>query len=73
MAISKQKIFKVHSNVANLDQVLARFVSLHCVHPVQANEFVEQVHGLTSLHSSNPCSIIYKEIKDLEKEKDIEN
>jgi len=68
MAIAKQKIFKINSNIANLEQVLERFVCLQCVHPIQANEFVEQVHGLTSIHSTNPCSIIYKELKDLEKE-----
>jgi V/A-type H+-transporting ATPase subunit I len=72
MAIAKQKLVKINSNIANLEQVLERFVCLHCVHPVQANEFVEQVHGLTSLHSTNPCSIIYKEIKDLEKENNFE-
>ncbi|MBI9009616.1 MAG: V-type ATP synthase subunit I [Tenericutes bacterium] len=72
MAIAKQKIFKINSNIANLNQVLEKFVCLHCAHPIQANEFVEQVHGLTSLNTSNPCDIIYKEIKDLEKENNFE-
>jgi len=68
MAIAKLKLFKINSNVTNLDQVLEKFVSLHCVHPVQANQFVEQVKGLTALNTTNPCNLIYKEILDLERE-----
>jgi V/A-type H+-transporting ATPase subunit I len=68
MAISKLKLFRITSTKANLDLVLERFVNLDCVHPVEANEFVDQVHGLTAIESSNPCNVIYKEIQDLEKE-----
>ena len=48
MAIAKLKLFTITSNLTNLDPVLERFVNLDCVHPVQASEFVDQVHGLTS-------------------------
>ncbi len=68
MAVSKLQLVKINSNKANLESVLERFVSLHCLHPVLASEFVDSVHGLTSIHSNNPCSLIYKEILDLEKE-----
>lgn len=68
MAIAKLKLLKINSNITNLDQVLERFVSLHCVHPVQANQFVERVKGLTALNTTNPCNLIYKEILDLERE-----
>ena len=72
MAISKLKLFRITSNITDLDLILERFVNLEWVHPVEANKFVDQVHGLTSFESSNPCSRIYKEIKDLEKENDFE-
>jgi V/A-type H+-transporting ATPase subunit I len=68
MGVAKLKLIKINANVANLDEVLERFVCLHCVHPVQANEFIDQVHGLTSIIPTDPCSIIYNEIKELEKE-----
>lgn len=72
MAVAKLKLFRINANVTNLDQVLERFVSLECVHPVEANKFVDQVHGLTSIISQNPCSLIYKELIDIEKENQIE-
>ncbi|XMB73223.1 V-type ATPase 116kDa subunit family protein [Mycoplasmatota bacterium WC30] len=68
MAIAKLKLFTITSNLTNLDTVLERFVNLDCVHPVKASEFVDQVHGLTSFTSTNPCNVIFKEIEDLEKE-----
>ena len=72
MAISKLKLFRITSNKADLDLILERFVNLEWVHPVEANQFVDQVHGLTSFESNNPCNRIYKEIKDLEKENNFE-
>ena len=72
MAISKLKLFRITSNKTDLDLILERFVNLEWVHPVEANQFVDQVHGLTTFESSNPCNRIYKEIKDLEKENNFE-
>ena len=68
MALAKLNLFRITSNLTNLDAVLERFVNLQFVHPIGANKFVDQVHGLTSFESSNPCNIIFKEITDLEKE-----
>ena len=70
MAISKLKLFRITSSISNLDLILERFVNLQCVNPVEASQFVDQVHGLTSVESSNPCNRIYKELQDLEKEND---
>ncbi len=71
MAIAKLKLFRITTSLTNLDPVLERFVNLDCVHPVKASEFVDQVHGLTSFESNNPCNVIYKEIEDLEKENNV--
>ncbi len=70
MSIAKLKLFRITANLVNLDNVLERFVNLDCVHPIQATQFVDRVHGLTSFVASNPCNIIYNEIKEIEKEND---
>jgi len=68
MAISKLKLFRINSNVTNLDTILERFVDLKCVHPVKSSEFIDRVHGLTSFVSSNPSNVIFKELEEIEQE-----
>ena len=68
MGNAKLKLFRINSNLANLEEVLEKFVCLTCVYPVKAHEFVSQVHGLTTMDVVNPYVDIDKEIKDLEKE-----
>lgn len=68
MAISKLKLFRINSNVTNLDTILERFVDLKCVHPVKSSEFIDRVHGLTSFVSSNPSDVIFKELEKIEQE-----
>lgn len=68
MAIEKLKLFRINSNLPNLDKVLERFVDLSCVHPNLASEFVDRVHGLTSFASLNPYNVVYNELMDIEKE-----
>ncbi len=68
MAIAKLKLFRINANITDLDNVLEKFVHLHCVHPIKSSEFIDRVHGLTSFVSSNPCNIIYKELQDIEVE-----
>ncbi|MCK5731400.1 MAG: V-type ATP synthase subunit I, partial [Tenericutes bacterium] len=70
MAIEKLKLFRINADLTDLDMILERFVDLHCVHPIEASEFIDKVHGLTSFVSLNPCNIIYKELQDIEKEND---
>ncbi|MCK4551914.1 MAG: V-type ATP synthase subunit I [Tenericutes bacterium] len=72
MAIEKLKLFRINADLTDLDMILERFVDLHCVHPIEASEFIDKVHGLTSFVSVNPCNIIYKELQDIEKENDYE-
>ncbi|MBN2541121.1 MAG: V-type ATP synthase subunit I [Bacilli bacterium] len=71
MAIAKLKLFRINANVTDLDDVLEKFVNLHCVHPIKSSEFIDRVHGLTSFVSSNPCNIIYKELQDIEVENNL--
>ncbi len=71
MAITKLKLFRLNGNLKDLDRILERFVSLQCVHPIKANEFIDRVHGLTAFTAENPCNIIYKELQDIEKENDV--
>lgn len=68
MAIAKTKLVNITADLQDLDKVLERFVGLRCIHPVLATEFVEKVHGLTAFSADNPCSVILKELTDMEKE-----
>lgn len=68
MAIAKLKLVRINANLTDMDLVLEKFVDLHCFHPIRANEFIDRVHGLTSFATENPCSVIHKELKDIEKE-----
>ena len=72
MAIEKLKLFRIYSDLTNLDLILERFVDLSCVHPIAADEFIDRVHGLTSFVSVNPSNVIYKELQDIEKENNYE-
>ena len=71
MAIAKLKLFNISSSNKNIDPILARFIELDYVHPVNASEIVDTVHGLQSYSTDNPCNIILKEILDIEKENQI--
>lgn len=68
MAITKTRLVNITSNLNVLDKVLERFVDLECIHPVSSSQFVERVHGLTSFSSENPCSVILKELSEIEQE-----
>ncbi|MDY0139668.1 MAG: V-type ATPase 116kDa subunit family protein [Candidatus Izemoplasmatales bacterium] len=72
MAIAKLKLFNISSDSKNIDPILARLVEIDYIHLVQASNIVDKVHGLQSYSSDNPCSIILKEILDLEKNYQIE-
>ena len=60
MAIAKLKLFNISSSNKNIDPILARFIELDYVHPVNASEIVDTVHGLQSYSTDNPCNIILK-------------
>ncbi len=68
MGIAKLKLFSISTNNNNLEQVLSRFIEMEYIHPVIANEIIDTVHGLKSFSTDNSCSIILKEILDIEKE-----
>jgi V/A-type H+-transporting ATPase subunit I len=72
MANARLKLFRINSDLDNLEKVLEKFVDLTCIYPVKAYEFVSQVHGLKSMDIVNPYEDIEKQIRDLEKENDIE-
>jgi len=68
MAIAKTKLITITSNLANLDQVLMRFIDLEDFHPVPSNQIVDTVHGLTSFKPDNLCSGILNELVQYDQE-----
>jgi len=71
MAIAKTQLITITSNLANLDQVLMRFIDLEDFHPVLSTRIVDSVHGLTSFKSDNFCTGILNELLQIEKEFDL--
>ncbi|HRX92371.1 MAG TPA: hypothetical protein P5042_06155, partial [Candidatus Izemoplasmatales bacterium] len=71
MAIAKLKLINITSDLTNLDPVLAKFVSLHCLNPVLSSQFVERVHGLKPISEENPTEVTLTELSAIEKEFDI--
>lgn len=72
MGNTKLKLFRINLDLTNLEKVLEKYIGLTCAYPVKANEFVNQVHGLTLLEETNPHLKIYQEILDIEKENNFE-
>ncbi len=68
MAIAKTQLITITSNLANLDQLLMRFIDLEDFHPVLSTKIVDSVHGLTSFKSDNLCTGILNELNQIEKE-----
>ncbi|PKL00855.1 MAG: V-type ATP synthase subunit I [Tenericutes bacterium HGW-Tenericutes-1] len=68
MAIAKTQLITITSNLANLDQLLMRFIDLQDFHPVLSTKIVDSVHGLTSFKADNFCTGILNELIQIEKE-----
>ena len=68
MAIAKTQLITITSNLANLDQLLMRFIDLQDFHPVLSTKIVDSVHGLTSFKADNFCTGILNELVQIEKE-----
>jgi V/A-type H+-transporting ATPase subunit I len=66
MSISKMKLIDITSNVSDMDSILEKFVSLEHVHPVLAQDIIENVHGSKSFIAENPCQPLLQDLKDIE-------
>ncbi len=68
MAIAKTNLINITAHMEYLDVALEKFINLKCFHPIESSMIVGKVHGLTTFHSENPCSISLNEILEIEKE-----
>ncbi|MCK4551913.1 MAG: hypothetical protein KAU02_03275 [Tenericutes bacterium] len=67
----KLKLFRITGDLKSLDETLEIFVKLSCVYPIESSEFIDRVHGLTSIPTDNPWESVYHEILEIESESNI--
>lgn len=65
---NKLKLFRITSQLTNLDKVLVKFVNINDIYPVKAEIFTKQVKGLYLLDNNNPFNLILDEFNEIEKD-----
>lgn len=70
--MGKLKLYSITGDLNDLDRALQIFVELSCVYPVKSDEFINRVHGLTSISAENTYKGMYEEIEEIEQENSID-